>query len=141
VTEVPRITTPPGRYVVLYDGHCRFCTAASQRLVRLARRGAVERIDFQAPGALDHFPGLTHEACMQQMVLITRDGRIYGGSEAAVRALATRHFVGCFAYLYYIPGIRQLCDLLYRWIAANRYRFFGRTECESGSCAVHYGRR
>lgn len=141
MTDVPHSTTPPGRYVVLYDGHCRLCTAGSQRLLRLARRGSVERIDFQAPGALDPFPGVTHDACMQQMMLIAPDGRIWTGFEAAVRAVATRRIVGWVAYLYYVPGIRQLCDLLYRWIAANRYRLFGKTECADGACAVHFGKR
>jgi len=62
VIDVPQYTAPPGRHVVLYDGHCRFRTAALQRLARVARRGAVERIDFQVPGALDPFPGVTHGA-------------------------------------------------------------------------------
>jgi len=141
VTHVPTHTTPPGHYVVLYDGQCKLCTAGSQRLVGMARRGAVERVDFQAPGALDGFPGLTHDACMKQMVLVAPDGRIFGGFEAAVRALATRPIVGWIAYLYYVPGIRQLCDVLYRWIAAHRYRLFGKAECDSRTCAVHFGRR
>jgi predicted DCC family thiol-disulfide oxidoreductase YuxK len=141
VTDFPTHTSPPGRYAVLYDGQCKLCTAGSQRLVGMARRGAVERVDFQAPGALEAFPGLTHDACMKQMVLIAPDGRIFGGFEAAVRAVATRPVVGWFAYLYYLPGLRQLCEVLYRWIAAHRYRLFGKAECDSGTCAVHLGPR
>ncbi|HZT79887.1 MAG TPA: DCC1-like thiol-disulfide oxidoreductase family protein, partial [Gemmataceae bacterium] len=97
-------TTPPGRHVLFYDGHCKFCIAGSERLARLARRGAVERVDFQRPGALDPFPGLTHEMCMRQMYLVTPDGRVFGGFEAAVRAVATRRVIGWLAYLYYLPG-------------------------------------
>ena len=139
--DFPRTTTPPGRYVVLYDGLCKICDAGSCRLLKMARPGAVERVDFQQPGALDPFPGLTHEACMQQMFLVAPDGRVYAGFEAAVRAVATRRTIGWIAYLYYIPGIRQLCNLLYRFVAARRYRLFGKKiaagECESGTCAVH----
>jgi predicted DCC family thiol-disulfide oxidoreductase YuxK len=134
-------TRPPGRYVVLYDGHCRFCDAGSRRLVGLARAGAVERVDFQAPGALGRFPGVTHAACMEQMYLVTPDGRVFGGMEAAVRALATRRGVGRLAYLYYVPGLRLLLDLLYRLVAANRYRLMGKAVvaggCEEGTCALH----
>jgi predicted DCC family thiol-disulfide oxidoreductase YuxK len=142
VTDVPQSTTPPSRYVVLYDGQCKLCDAGSRRLLRIARPGAVERVDFQQPGALDPFPGLTHDACMKQMYLIAPDGRLYGGFEAAVQAVATRPIIGWIAYLYYVPGIRQLCDLLYRFLASHRYRLFGRKiaagECESGTCAVHF---
>jgi predicted DCC family thiol-disulfide oxidoreductase YuxK len=135
-------TTPPGRYVVFYDGHCRFCDAASRRLLRLARHGAVERVDFQSPDALEPYPGLTYADCMQQMYLVMPDGRIYGGFEAAARAFATRPILGMAAYLYFLPGLRQLTDWLYRLIAAHRYRILGKTaaagECEDGTCALHF---
>jgi predicted DCC family thiol-disulfide oxidoreductase YuxK len=144
VTDGPR-TTPPGRFVVLYDGHCKICDAGSRRLVRVARPGAVERVDFHQVGALDPFPGLTHDACMRQMYLVAPNGRLYAGFEAAVRAVATRRVIGWIAYLYYIPGIRQSCDLLYRFLATHRYRLFGKKimagECDSGTCAVHFQRR
>src|SRR5262245_31830356 len=57
-------TMPPGRFVILYDGHCRFCTAGSRRLASWMR-GTVEQADFQQPGILQRFPGLTHEKCME----------------------------------------------------------------------------
>src|SRR5690349_6774688 len=100
-------TTPPGRHTLLYDGHCKFCTAQSERLLRWARPGAVERADFQDPAVLARFPGVTHEACMRNMHLVTPDGRVFRGVEAAVRALATRP-VGRLGYVYYLPGLRQL---------------------------------
>ena len=141
----PRATTPPGRYVVFYDGQCPICDAGSRRLVNMARPGAVERVDFQQPGALDPFPGLTHDDCMKQMFLVAPNGRLYAGFEAAVQAVATRRVIGWIAYLYYVPGIRQLCDCTYRFIAARRYRLFGKKtaggECESGACSVHFQQR
>jgi predicted DCC family thiol-disulfide oxidoreductase YuxK len=134
-------TTPPGRQVVLYDGHCKLCTAGSRKLLALAKPGAVEAVDFQQPGVLERFPGLTHEMCMQAMQLVTPDGRVYSGFEAAVRALATRPLLGLLAYVYYVPGVRQVCNLLYRLVAANRYRIRGKavaaSECEGGTCALH----
>jgi predicted DCC family thiol-disulfide oxidoreductase YuxK len=139
----PRRTIPPGKYVVLYDGHCKLCTRGACRLTALARAGAVETVDFQEPGALARFPGLTHDACMQAMYLVAPDGRLFRGCEAAVRAVATRPLLAIFAFAYYLPGIRQLCDRLYAWLAANRYRLFGKNsvdECAEGTCALHFPR-
>src|SRR5437763_11986250 len=119
-------TTPPGRYVMLYDGRCRFCAAGARRLEACMRPGWVERVDFQQPGALDRFPGLTYERCMERLHLITPDGRVFGGVEAIVRAVLTRPIVGKVALLYFVPGLRQLFDGLYRLIAANRHRPMGR---------------
>jgi len=107
----------------------------------LARPGAIEAVSFQDPGVLEQFPGLTHEACMQAMVLVTPDGQLYRGFEAAVQAVATRPMLRLPAFAYYLPGIRQVCDRLYAWIAANRYRILGKTvtdECTDGTCALHF---
>lgn len=134
-------TTPPGHPVVLYDGHCKFCIAGMKRLLSLARPGTVEAVNFQEPGALDRFPGISHEACMRQMYLITNQGQVFAGFEAAVQALATRPFLGWLAKLYYLPILRLILDLTYALIAANRYRILGRAvaagECEGGTCALH----
>ncbi len=134
-------TTPPGKYVLIYDGLCKFCTASVHRFVRWMGPVETELLDFQPPGALDRFPGLTHGACMKAMQLVTPDGRVYSGAEAIVRALATRRIVGRLAYVYYLPGLRQLLDWLYARIAANRYRIMGKAvaagECAGGTCALH----
>ena len=134
-------TTPPGKYVILYDGRCPFCTRQSRRLARLARPELVETASFQEPGVLARFPGLTHEACMKAMHLVTPDGRVFLGAEAIVQALATRRLFAWVAPVYYLPGLRQLLGGLYAFIAANRYRFWGKTasadECESGVCGIH----
>ncbi len=134
-------TTPPGRHVLLYDGLCRFCTAGARRFVRWMRRPGAELVDFQQPGALNRFPGLSHDTCMKAMQLVTPDGRVYQGAEALAQALATRRFLGAVAYLYYVPGLRQLLDFLYARVAANRYRIMGKAvsagECRDGTCALH----
>src|SRR5205807_1384518 len=103
--------------------------------------GAVVAVDFQHPGVLDNFPGITHDACMQAMHLVTPDGRVFKGFEAIVRAIGTRRFLGGIAYLYYLPGLRQLCDRLYKFVASHRYQFWGnktQETCESGACALHF---
>jgi predicted DCC family thiol-disulfide oxidoreductase YuxK len=132
-------TTPPARPVVLYDGHCRFCTATMKKLSALVPAGAVEELSFQEPGVLERFPGVTHEACMKELKLVATSGRVYGGVQAVVHTLALRP-AGALAYGYYVPGIRLLLDGIYAAIAANRYRIMGKQvaagECTE-SCALH----
>ena len=134
----------PERPVVLYDGHCQFCRAQMETLLRFARRGAIEPLSFQEPGVLERFEGVTHEACMEAMHVVMPDGRVYRGMEAAARAVLTRPILGAVAWLYYVPGLRQLLDALYRWIAKRRYAIAGRAlaeqGCDGGTCAVHFDR-
>jgi predicted DCC family thiol-disulfide oxidoreductase YuxK len=141
IAVTPRRTTPPGHTVVLYDGHCRICTAGADRLRPFVRSGA-ELASFQDAGVLDRFPGLTWDDCMKEMQTVTPDGRIYGGFEAAVRAIASRGPSGWFAYGYYLPIVRAILDGIYALIAANRYRIAGRTgACDDGACAIHFQKR
>lgn len=133
-----RYSAGVGTAVVLFDGHCRLCDAGARRLRALARPGAIELRDFQRPGVIDAFPGLTHAECMRALILVTPDGRRVRGAEAVAAALLTRRVLGLPAALYYLPGLRQLADAAYAWIARHRYRLFGRKPaCDDGACALH----
>lgn len=119
-----------GRAVLLYDGACPMCRRSSERLLRWTKPGAVERVDFNDPGALDPFPSITMDDCMQAMHFITPDGRVYRAFEAAVRALMTRGWLRPIVAAYYIPGIRHACEMIYRRIARSRHR------CTDASCSI-----
>ena len=122
-------------YVVFYDGHCPFCRAQAARLARWSDRGApIETRDFQEPHALDAFPQLTHAKCMAAMQLVTEAGAIYSGAEAVARLVMTRPF-GFFARLYYLPVVRWVCELAYRFVAKRRYRL---VHCDGTTCSVHF---
>jgi predicted DCC family thiol-disulfide oxidoreductase YuxK len=138
------VTSPPegGVPLAFYDGHCRFCTEQAKKLAA-ASRGKVAIRSFQEEGALAPFPGLTHEACMAELKLVDRDGRVYGGAEAVVRALRLgRPVLGRLALVYYLPLLRWASERTYAWIARRRYTLFGKTHgaCENDACAVHLGK-
>src|SRR5262245_30973984 len=144
MTTAARKTAPPGRHVILYDGHCRFCTAGARRLASWVKRGGVELADFQRPDVLSRFPGIPYEACMDRLHLVAPAGHVFAGMEAVARAVGTLPFGG-LAGVYYVAGFRQLADVLYDLVAANRYRLLGRAVgsggCEGGTCALHVPQR
>ncbi len=123
---------------LLYDGDCRFCTRSAHTIQRRFGRARVSLRNFQEPGGLEAYPSITHEAAMKKMHLVRGDGRIFAGAEAFARIAATVPVLGWLAWLYYVPGIRQLADLGYALIAKYRYRLFGRTQpCDGGTCHLH----
>lgn len=130
------VTTAPGHDVILYDGHCRLCRGAAKQLERLVGTRGTELRSFRDEGVLEAFPGITLERCEHAMQLVQPDGRVFEGAEAVVRALGRRWW-GRLLYVYYVPGLRQLADGLYRVIARYRFRIAGRA-CEDGACAVHF---
>jgi predicted DCC family thiol-disulfide oxidoreductase YuxK len=73
---------------------------------------------------------LTAEDGMTQIWYINNN-HLSGGAEAVNDVLRLAWWARPFTYLYRLPGIRQLQDRLYRWIADNRHRMPGSTAaCE-----------
>ncbi len=132
----PLVST--GVMTVLYDGDCRFCTRSAHGIQKRFGRARVALRNFQEPGALEPYPGVTHEAAMKKMHVVMADGRVYAGAEAFARIVASVPVVGWLAFAYYIPGVKQLADLGYALVAKYRYKLFGRTEaCDGGTCHLH----
>ena len=121
--------TPP---TLLYDGHCNFCRRQAATLRDLTGN-RIQLVSFHEPGVLVRFPRVTREACEQAMQLILPDGRIFAGAAAAAEAARFHPVLRWVSPLYYLPGIRQISDGVYRWVARNRFRFGGR--CQDGQCA------
>jgi predicted DCC family thiol-disulfide oxidoreductase YuxK len=120
--------------VLIYDGHCHFCRRQALRLS--AWSGVRLRLEsFHDPGVLERYPKLTRQSCEEAMQLVRPDGEIFSGAAAAAEALRLNPVFRWVAWIYYVPGIKQLSDAIYRWIAKNRYRFGG--TCTDGSCAHH----
>lgn len=70
---------------------------------------------------------------MRQAWYVSADSQhLSGGAEAINDTLRHVWYLWPFTWLYYLPGIRQLQDRVYRWIADNRYRLPGSTD----ACAV-----
>jgi predicted DCC family thiol-disulfide oxidoreductase YuxK len=69
--------------------------------------------------------GLTDADGMEQVWFVNGDGRLTGGAAAVNEALKWVWWGRPLATLYHLPGIKQLQDRVYRWVAANRHRLPG----------------
>lgn len=112
--------------ILLFDGHCRFCTRSAERILRWAAPGAVRAVDLHSPDGLAKHPSISPEAAMASIHVVMPDGRIFRGLGAIVRALWTRFPLRAVLWLYFVPGIQQLAEAGYRIVARNRYRLGGR---------------
>jgi predicted DCC family thiol-disulfide oxidoreductase YuxK len=91
---------------------------------------------FHAAGVLEAFPGITRDAAMKRIHVVTPAGAVYAGAEAIARVAMRVPIVGWLAWVYYVPGVRQLAEIAYGVVARYRYRF-GKSECEGGTCKLH----
>jgi predicted DCC family thiol-disulfide oxidoreductase YuxK len=122
---------------LLYDGSCKFCIAGSERLARLAAPGVVKRVSSNDEEEMARFPASVREGIGGALQLVSADGEIASGAAAVNRVLATRRVWRLITWLYWVPGIRQVTDVLYKVVARNRYRIMGKADaCETGACPM-----
>lgn len=75
---------------------------------------------------------MTAEDGMTQAWFVTVAGQLSGGAAAANEAMRYVWWARPLTYLYQLPGLKQVQDWAYRWVARNRYRMPGATD----ACAI-----
>lgn len=115
------------RPVLLFDGVCHLCHRSVQFVLRHERGSALLFAALQSDTGRALLRDLALPADYLDSMLLCEDGRVYTGSDAALRV--ARHLRAPWSWgraLLVLP--RALRDPVYRWIARNRYRWFGRDE-------------
>lgn len=136
-TEFPTPADRPDGYVLIFDGHCKFCRANIWWLAKIDQ-GKVAYISLHDPQVTERWPDLTYDQMMQQIYLVDHDGNKHGGA-AALRFLS-RKLVALWilAPLLHIPGSLPLWQFCYKSIARIRYRFGRVEDCDNGTCSIHF---
>jgi predicted DCC family thiol-disulfide oxidoreductase YuxK len=107
------------------------CTRSRDLLLRMDRAGNLHTEALQSPGAAQRL-GIAPTSLLESVRWLDSSGAVYSGAEAANAALSAAIGTRIPLAIYRIPGIRYIEDVVYRWVAANRYRFPGTTPyCES----------
>ncbi|MFC3748508.1 thiol-disulfide oxidoreductase DCC family protein [Paenibacillus sp. GCM10012306] len=113
--------------VVLIDGVCHLC----QGLVRFIIPRDPDAKFMFAPLQSEIATGLLRDGGLEpgklDTVVLVENGRYYTESAAALRIARGLRFPWPLAYVFILVP-RSLRDILYRYVARNRYRWFGRDE-------------
>jgi predicted DCC family thiol-disulfide oxidoreductase YuxK len=136
---LPTPAENPAADVVIYDGHCRFCTNQVQKLARWDAKGRLAFLSLHDPEVAKRYPRLSYDELMKQMYVVTASGQQYAGA-ASFRYLTRRlPWLYCLAPLFHIPFSLPVWQWLYRQIAIRRYKIAGKTgeACDGDACAVH----
>jgi predicted DCC family thiol-disulfide oxidoreductase YuxK len=117
--------------VLFFDGACGMCTRSRNFLVRLDRTGNVRTEPLQGAGVAERL-GIAPSQLLDSVRWLDSSGAVYSGAEAVNAALSAALGTRLPLLIYRIPGVRQVQEVVYRWIANHRYRFPGTTPyCES----------
>lgn len=130
-------TERPQADVVIYDGHCRFCTTQVRRFAKYDRSGRLAFVSLHDPFVAQHYPDLSHDDMMKQMYVVDQRGRRHGGA-AALRYLTRRlPILWPLMPLLHIPFSLPVWGWFYKQVAKRRYKLAGKT-CDDGACEIHF---
>jgi predicted DCC family thiol-disulfide oxidoreductase YuxK len=119
------MVSPVQRPIVFFDGVCSLCNAAVDFLIRRDHAKVLLFAPLQGQAAAIHLHVLPNTT-PDTIVLVDAQGR-WERSDAALRIAG---YLGWpwkgLIVLRIIP--RPVRDVVYRWIARNRYRWFGQKE-------------
>ena len=115
--------------VILFDGVCNLCNATVNFLLDRDPDARFRFAALQSPAAAQLFAEHGHAppAVEPDSIVLIEGGRLYERSTAALRI--ARLLRSPWRVLYaFIVVPRPLRDLVYRFIARNRYRWIGRKD-------------
>lgn len=117
--------------IVLFDGECNLCNGAVTFIIG---RDPKARFKF-APLQSNAGRALLHtdhkSANLQDTIVLIENGHVYTRSTAALRIAKRLHRLWPVLYIFIIVP-RPIRNYIYKWIARNRYAWFGRKE----SCMI-----
>jgi len=113
-----RVSNPPPKPLLTWDGECHFCRRWVERLDETTG-GAVDYIPFQQIG--DRFGEIPLPEFERAATLIESDGAVYSGAQAVFRALRFRSSRKWLSWSYeHVPGFGLISEALYKVISRNR---------------------
>ena len=115
------------QYVLLFDGICNLCNGTVQFLLRIDRRKKLFFSSLQSDTGQRILQAYHFSGPPLQTVVFCSGPRYFTHSNAILEVCRVLGFPWSLLYLFKaVP--RPLRDLLYRWVARNRYRWFGKKE-------------
>jgi predicted DCC family thiol-disulfide oxidoreductase YuxK len=114
----PRVSNPPPKPLMIWDGECHFCRHWIERW-KVLTAGKVDYAIYQE--AAERFPEIPREQFQHSVVLIETDGQVFFAAEAVYRSLRYRASRKWLAWSYdHVPGFAAISEFAYGLIARHR---------------------
>jgi predicted DCC family thiol-disulfide oxidoreductase YuxK len=113
--------------VILFDGVCNMCNTAVNFVIDHDSKAVFKFASLQSEQgkAIGRQYGI--DTTQLESVVLIKDGKAYAKSDAALQI--ARQFDGLWSWLYaFVIVPRFIRDSLYKWVANNRYKWFGKRE-------------
>ena len=117
-SEYLRVSNPPPKSLIIWDGECLFC----QRWIERWREITLGAVDYAtSQESAERFPEIPREQFERSVIYVESDGAVYCGAEAVFRSLQCRSSKKWLAWSYEnIPGFAPASESFYKIISCNR---------------------
>ena len=113
--------------ILLFDGHCNLCNAWVQFIVKRNTTKSISFASLQSKAGSELLAEHNIKQNYIDSLVFIEEDRFSVSSTAALRTLS--YLDGWQKHLVFLSVVpRSLRDLVYRFIAKNRYKWFGRRE-------------
>ncbi len=113
-----RVTNPPLKPLLVWDGECDFCRLWIERW-REITMGKVEYATYQE--AAEAFPEIPVDQFQRSIVFITPEGNAFFAAEAIYRSLGYRRSREWMTWSYHhVPGFAAVSEIGYGLVARHR---------------------
>lgn len=114
-------------FIVFFDGVCNLCSGTVQFIIRRDPQKKFRFSSLQSSYAEKTLPQLNQNLAPLSSILLLTGGHIDEESTAFLKI--TRELTGLWPLLYaFIIIPKPIRDFFYKWVARNRYRWFGKKE-------------
>ena len=113
--------------ILLFDGTCALCSGLVHRILARDHRGVFRFAALASEAAARVLEEAGYREELPDSVVLLRNGQVFLLSDAAIEIGRELGFPWSLARAAGIVP-RGLRNALYRWVARNRYRWFGRKE-------------
>ena len=117
---------PKENYIVLFDGTCNLCNSAVQFIIPRDKKEKFRYASLQWESAkkyISRFPQLVNE----DSIILYHNNKVWTKSSAALRiAMQLKGFWPMLVAFLIVP--KFIRDGIYKWIASNRYKWFGKKD-------------
>jgi predicted DCC family thiol-disulfide oxidoreductase YuxK len=113
---------------LFFDAKCGFCTRIARWLAPILQRRGLSVAPLQDP-RVGSLLGISREELLKELRFMLSDGTSYGGARAVVAVAREIWWGQPLAWLGALPGMMDVFETGYRWVAARR-------GCANASCEV-----
>ncbi len=118
--------------IVLFDGYCNLCNSSVQFIIKHDKKKHFLLAPLQSDAAKNILLQLVQKSFKNiDSIILVKNNKILYKSDAAL--IIARNLDGLIKFVYpFIIVPRPLRDIVYNYIAKNRYKWFGKRK----SCMV-----